>query len=207
MTLRTPAALLSLILAATALTQAHAGVIDQPTGRGAFELDAGEFNPIQTFTAIDTTITQLGFGFVDFDPKPGLALATIYLLRGDGFAGNVIALKTISVSRDIAYDPDNVPMDVFDFSATGLTIGATYTLEIAAQPGLDIGVDSSHNYYTGGHFNFSNPDEDLIFRVIGKTPVVSASGGVPEPASWALMIAGFGGVGAALRRRARVVIA
>ena len=28
-----------------------------------------------------------------------------------------------------------------------------------------------------------------------------ATGGVPEPASWALMILGFGGVGASLRRR------
>jgi len=32
-------------------------------------------------------------------------------------------------------------------------------------------------------------------------------GGVPEPASWALMIAGLGGVGAALRRRRRAVLA
>jgi hypothetical protein len=32
---------------------------------------------------------------------------------------------------------------------------------------------------------------------------VSASGGVPEPAGWALMIVGFGGVGAALRGKRR----
>lgn len=31
----------------------------------------------------------------------------------------------------------------------------------------------------------------------------STSGGVPEPAAWALMIVGFGGVGALLRRRRR----
>jgi hypothetical protein len=30
---------------------------------------------------------------------------------------------------------------------------------------------------------------------------VPISGGVPEPASWALMIMGFGGVGALVRRR------
>ena len=34
-----------------------------------------------------------------------------------------------------------------------------------------------------------------------------ANGGVPEPAAWALMIAGFGMAGTALRRRARTVAA
>jgi PEP-CTERM motif len=36
---------------------------------------------------------------------------------------------------------------------------------------------------------------------------VAIPGGVPEPANWALMLAGFGVVGAALRRRARVAVA
>ena len=36
--------------------------------------------------------------------------------------------------------------------------------------------------------------------------LTGVSGGVPEPASWALMIAGFGLTGAAMRRRAQVLI-
>ena len=36
---------------------------------------------------------------------------------------------------------------------------------------------------------------------------ISVSGGVPEPASWALMLLGFGGLGAALRSRRRGLIA
>ncbi|WP_293903549.1 PEPxxWA-CTERM sorting domain-containing protein [Phenylobacterium sp.] len=36
---------------------------------------------------------------------------------------------------------------------------------------------------------------------------LSISGGVPEPATWALMIAGFGGAGVALRRQRRQVVA
>jgi PEP-CTERM motif len=42
----------------------------------------------------------------------------------------------------------------------------------------------------------------------GSTILASAQGpgGVPEPASWALMIAGFGLVGAAMRRRAAVQV-
>jgi PEP-CTERM motif len=40
-----------------------------------------------------------------------------------------------------------------------------------------------------------NSARDVVFSNGGGTP------GVPEPASWALMIAGFGLVGAAMRRR------
>jgi PEP-CTERM motif len=36
--------------------------------------------------------------------------------------------------------------------------------------------------------------------------VIAAPGGVPEPASWAMMLAGFGLVGAAARRRAKVAV-
>jgi hypothetical protein len=37
--------------------------------------------------------------------------------------------------------------------------------------------------------------------------VLSNAGGVPEPASWALMIVGFGSAGAMLRRRRSLAMA
>jgi len=36
---------------------------------------------------------------------------------------------------------------------------------------------------------------------------VTSGSGVPEPTAWSLMIAGFGGVGATLRRRRTVLAA
>lgn len=37
--------------------------------------------------------------------------------------------------------------------------------------------------------------------------IIKSSGGVPEPAAWALMLVGFGGLGAALRSRRRMALA
>ncbi len=56
-------------------------------------------------------------------------------------------------------------------------------------------------------FSYSDPASLHILAVTPDLDLVSASGhdyspgGVPEPAAWALMLAGFAGVGVALRRR------
>ena len=52
----------------------------------------------------------------------------------------------------------------------------------------------------GGESFMYQPNLGLAFRVIG-----TAGGAVPEPASWALMIGGFGMVGASMRRRRATV--
>jgi PEP-CTERM motif len=55
-------------------------------------------------------------------------------------------------------------------------------------------------------FTFSTnffPSNDVVIDSVFLTKV----GGVPEPASWALMILGFGGAGAALRSRRRQAVA
>jgi hypothetical protein len=44
----------------------------------------------------------------------------------------------------------------------------------------------------------------VSIRVSGVEPQPTPGAGVPEPASWALMIAGFGLAGGRLRRRARI---
>ena len=50
---------------------------------------------------------------------------------------------------------------------------------------------------------------DVVFQGSFDGPAVSIPGygGVPEPASWALMIGGFGLAGATLRRRRRTLVA
>jgi hypothetical protein len=52
---------------------------------------------------------------------------------------------------------------------------------------------------------FTSP-EGVSFSILGSTG--SVSGPVPEPASWALLLTGFGGMGAMMRRRrARALVA
>ncbi|OSZ72389.1 hypothetical protein CAP39_03330 [Sphingomonas sp. IBVSS1] len=57
-------------------------------------------------------------------------------------------------------------------------------------------INAQVNSITG---NIGQIDEWVKFGVSGKQ--VAFTGGVPEPQSWAMMIAGFGLVGAAMRRR------
>jgi hypothetical protein len=61
------------------------------------------------------------------------------------------------------------------------------------------GVIQFHGTFTS--ISFTNPQSENWYGfAVGDEGV---AGGIPEPASWALMIAGFGGVGAALRSRRR----
>ena len=75
---------------------------------------------------------------------------------------------------------------------------------------FDIGADhfsfsdSGHILDTGNYdfFNYS-PDgnESINWNLIGSDAVRGGNNGVPEPGTWALMLVGFGGLGAVLRRR------
>ena len=81
-------------------------------------------------------------------------------------------------------------------------------------------VDGSTDYFQlGSHYTFTAVASGALYGLVndatgaygdngagGFTVTVTAQGGaapgVPEPASWALLILGFGGTGAMLRRRA-----
>ena len=62
---------------------------------------------------------------------------------------------------------------------------------------LSLGLTAGNSY----QIRFGQVDNQLFFQQGVDNVSINASGGVPEPASWALMIAGFGLVGGALRRR------
>jgi hypothetical protein len=72
-----------------------------------------------------------------------------------------------------------------------------------------VGSVSPREFFGGGSFagaagtiTFSTTDPDALFRVTNLTGMPGATiSPLPEPAGWAMMIAGFGAVGVAMRRR------
>lgn len=78
----------------------------------------------------------------------------------------------------------------------------TYTVSIGAFSNFAIGPNISNGFSGGG--NFIGRESRWAFDVLGAN-VASGPGGVPEPATWALLIGGFGMAGAAMRRRKAAV--
>jgi hypothetical protein len=114
-------------------------------------------------------------------------------IRGGGNL-YLTALGNGSPSDMIA--PDNIgsPNSSVDNFNPYIDTTATFTMLISGASNLTI---------SGVSFSFgTNPDE--FSACVGDCGGGGGGqGGVPEPASWALMIVGFGGVGAMLRQRRR----
>ncbi len=76
---------------------------------------------------------------------------------------------------------------------------------LAALPGMDANGNQT-GFTTNGRltFNFGSAIDSVVLFAGGNSFEISdvgASATVPEPAAWAMMILGFGGVGALMRRR------
>jgi hypothetical protein len=133
-------------------------------------------------TEADGTLRQTGLnGFFEFrqasDPS-------VVLLRGD-FTNAWLTGK--------------------DQAGSFMTVQNDGTLELSsAVVNLSFLKDDSASFgFSGVHDNFAAVDGNL--RDFSVTTVSGTfSGAIPEPATWALMILGFGGAGAMLRRRKAV---
>ena len=94
---------------------------------------------------------------------------------------------------------------IFEYSAAGaLTTLATFDNSNGANPHAGLTADAAGNLYgttVNGPSNIGT-----IFKV-GGTGYVPFAAGVPEPASWALLAAGFGIVGSVARRRSMRTVA
>lgn len=86
-----------------------------------------------------------------------------------------------------------------------------YTINIYASGGT-FDANSSFNVWADPTITFDpayDHPADAVFAFSEGVPgpVVAVDGGVPEPASWAMMIMGFGSIGVLMRRRERGVAA
>jgi hypothetical protein len=137
----------------------------------------------------------------------GTGLRQSYSLHGDqtsGFAGignNNLGLQFVTV--DVIFGRNNSTLLVASDEAQALANGASTFSEFAADFGNTLSWQGITGLTVGGvavtDYSAVSADTGFNFRQGLAAPAV------PEPASWALMIAGFGLTGAALRRRAATV--
>ncbi|MHA6718176.1 PEPxxWA-CTERM sorting domain-containing protein [Sphingomonas sp. RS6] len=217
------AAIAATLSAAPALAQTSetVEVVSGPTGMRAVTVAA--YDPLgQSFTAFAQHLTSFGFQFEALNPSSANTPITYQLLAGEGFGGSVVTSGTFTLPDSI----NNRTATWFDFDLTGtdVVVGNRYTMVIstgsyrnAVVLGPEVNIYTGEvlggDVYAGGTALFQASNQpysgfcassgtcDLNFRVSGYNDVAS---GVPEPASWAMMIGGIGLAGAARRRRLRV---
>jgi hypothetical protein len=176
-------------------------VLDQnnPPPGGGYMNDSLEWQQQVTAGATGTLagITLYGFGSSD----------QVSIAMGPAFnSGPFVFSQTVTLNNAGAF---------IDTSAANihLTPGTTFTIDVTGGDGCCF-LLGSNVAYPGGHV-FLNAGGSVFdyTQLIGismafqtyvdQTPVSSA----PEPATWAMLLVGFGGAGAALRRRSRLKLA
>jgi len=159
----------------------------------------------QSFTAgVDGYLADI---LIEANGDPtGLPTYNVEVLSGDGPDGAVLGSGKVKVTLDTFFARET--LNVFSLGVQ-LTAGDQYTFYITGVNGggdaLTRGlVANDRNPYAGGRIYLSphgygnQPNWDLTFQTFVSDTPYSAT---PEPAAWALMLMGFGGLGAMLRRR------
>jgi len=162
---------------------------------------------VQSFTAVTDNINQLSFALSAYNAGSVNDPLTVSLFAGATATGPVLASRTYSLTGLPSGQSLTRPLTDLAFDAANLTIGSQYSLQLTTagtSTYLGLGYYQASfggDPYSGGSLSFkgaTQANSDLTFKVVGNQPSVSA---VPEPASWALMVAGFGAIGFGTRRR------
>jgi hypothetical protein len=160
---------------------------------------AATFNrPVDNLYDAPTDLSEVGTD-VPFDAVGfSVSLAGSYSFLSTAGFDNFLGLysgsfdPTNALANALIYNddgPDGVGSSAFDFN---LSAGTRYFAVVTGYENSDF-----------GRFGLSIDGPGLVTASLAE----EVAGAVPEPSSWALMIAGFGLVGSVARRRTRVVAA
>ena len=174
--------------------------IPQFTGGGNLYSRASNLNPGDAWTL--TLVGKINAFETNFGRSYGLGIGGGGLAVG--FAGNVVQYLDgfgfiEQAAFPLGFDPSaynsyrlSVSGGLQSFSINGTSVYSNLTINGPAAPST---------IYFGDGTGFANASAN-IRSVVFTFP---GAGGVPEPASWALMITGFGLAGGAIRRRRETV--
>jgi len=188
-----------------------------------------EFNYAGNSFTLATAATVTGVNFASWNAPDDLITSVSWMIRDERFGfGATLAKGDAAVSANFnTLNFYNVVIGDNTFTIPDLDLGAgTYWLYLFKAHTFNDEWTSWDNTPTGtsGYDNSSGRTSGNTFRIYGD-PMIRAPGGggnpcntnlplgcgggqpsvpVPEPAAWALMIAGFGLAGASLRQRRRL---
>lgn len=202
-----------------------------PAVFGSYQLAGTFVSSAQSITAnargkLDHIDFSLRFNFNSYYPGPGNLVLSLIDGDYDSGARTVIGKSAVNTDNLPAFNDDaNLLNLTFQTSSFNYHVkaGQIFSILFDADPNTTTGLAGIHagyayydpgtgvggnvypnyiggrltSYYSGTDLpNLQDPSLDLTFA-----SYVDTAAGVPEPAAWALMIVGFGGIGLALRRR------
>ncbi len=178
---------------------AHAALITYTaTGNGAWLVNGTRYSG-------NFTLTGVGQNGPDFNPDPNRT--EFWLDRVTMQFGNTILTSLDPMS---AYYNASQMLFAFNQYRTPSNVGGIVYLQSPALAGYDLATAHS---LIATNFYGSSVDFDTNGGVVGfqnyyltTTFQATVASAVPEPASWALLIVGFGVIGAAIRRKPNVTV-
>ena len=178
---------------------------------GNFGNFAATYDDFTLSTAANLTEVDVVGGF--FNPPTAGAISqftlTLYADNG-GVPGSAIASGIFGGTGTYLGSQGGFPTYSYAFTFLPYGVGAG-TYWVSAVP--DLGFPPQWGSATSGQGNgnayqcFFGACNTLSGTNLAFTVYGDATGGVPEPATWSLMLMGFGGLGAAMRSRRKAVAA
>lgn len=163
--------------------------------------------PVVTTVGTDVSVTPFTFSFLgnSFTFGPGLGFASLFSVA----TANGAAVRSIfgSPSTDFT-DRETLTYDQNTLGSFDSYSSLTPVSFTNGNNFLGLRATSGEKNYYGFAYTTDNVLNSYGFETTpeaGITATTVVSGAVPEPATWAMMLVGFGSIGFAMRRRKRNV--